>query len=100
MKFMILLSLALTGCALEPNSIRVEAEHTSHISQHFVSPDINAGFDALMVVAHWEGHGLFLDVGDGINLSPHEPALEPVYGGLVGPRETFVARAGYEIRLK
>lgn len=94
-------ALCLTGCALEPNAVRFEAEHVSHISQHFGPNPTEYGFDAVSIVAHWQYSHVYLDVSDGINVSPAlKGVVGPVYGALGGPRETFQARAGYEIALK
>lgn len=100
---MIVLALALSGCALEPNAVRFEAEHVSHVSQHFGTDTTNYGFDAISVVAHWQISHAYLDISEGINVSPEfdgNRVVGPVYGSLAGPRETFQARAGWEIPLK
>lgn len=99
--FILLAALALTGCALEPNSLRVEAEHVSHVSQHFGPDPTNLGFNAVMLEAHWQQGHAFLDVSEGINISPRlDSVVGPVYGALAGPREIFQAKAGWEIPLK
>lgn len=96
-----LILLALTGCALEPNAIRFEGEHVSHVSQHFGDHPTGYGFDAISLVAHWQAGHAYLDVSEGINVSPAmKDVIGPVYGDLAGPRETFQARAGYEFPLK
>lgn len=95
--------LCLSGCALEPNAVRFEAEHVSHISQHFGPNPTEYGFDAISLVAHWQYAHAYLDVSEGINVSPEfdgNRVVGPVYGSLAGPRETFQARAGYEFKLR
>lgn len=88
----------LTGCtALEPNSFRVEAEHISHMTQHepFTDHPTNIGDESIEMLAHWKvlQHGYF-EIGEGLNVSPHQ-AGKDCNGGLCGPREIFIARAGY-----
>lgn len=97
----IALMVLCASCALEPNAVRFEAEHVSHISQHFGPNPTEYGFDAVSIVAHWQYSHVYLDVSDGINVSPAlKGVVGPVYGALGGPRETFQARAGYEIPLQ
>lgn len=98
---LVLTVLCVAGCALEPNAVRMEAEHVSHISQHFGTAPTDYGFDAISVVAHWQVSHAYLDVSEGINVSPRfQGVVGPVYGAFAGPRETFQARAGWEIPLK
>lgn len=93
----------LTGCAeLEPNSIRVEGEHVSHMSQHapFTDRPTNYGDESVEVLAHWKlfHHG-YLEAGEGINVSPSHTGQD-CDGGLCGPREIFIARVGYVFNIK
>lgn len=93
----------VSGCAaLEPNSVRVYAEHVSHVTQHFGSDPTNYGYDQVAAEVHYQRGGMYLNISEGINVDPQLKAniIGPVYGGLAGPRETFQAQAGYEFQLK
>ena len=93
-------ALAITGCAtLRPNDVRLYAEHVSHISQHFGSDPKCYGYQTLNVSAEWRVKGAFLEVAEGYNLNGRSDWGEG-YGALVGPRETFSARAGWDFKLK
>lgn len=101
MKLLILFALALSGCALEPNALRIEGEHVSHLTQHFGHDPTDYGFNAVSVVAHWQVSHAYLDMSEGVNISPALQGVQgPVYGYLAGPREIFQARAGWEFPLK
>ena len=99
--------LLLTGCAsvqhaVEPTSIRVYAEHVSHLTQHapIASEPTDFFYNTMNVEAHWQHKGVFLDVAEGVSLQgrdTHVPWQE--YGALIGPREVFTARAGYEFEV-
>jgi hypothetical protein len=94
-----LLCTLLCGCALEPNAVRLEGEHISHVSQHFGEDKTNCGTELVNAVAHWRlgNHG-YLDVSEGYNLN--KPDGQVCDGGICGPREVFQARVGYEITLR
>lgn len=96
----ILVALALSGCAVAPDRLSLEVDHTSHLSQHF-GDATHYGFDAAMVVAHWQVKRAYLDVGEGAVLDscasiPYSDSAKvlPECGGLDGPRELFTARVG------
>lgn len=90
----------LTGCAcVEPASVRVFGEHVSHASQHFGSDPTDYGFNMVAVEAHWESEGWFADLDEGLNLNSKSDGGHG-YGALVGPREVFTARAGYDFQVK
>lgn len=96
-----LILLTLAGCALEPNAIRFEGEHVSHLTQHFGADPTSYGFDALNIEAHYQLKHAFLDISEGYVLNARDLKTNgPCYGGLWGPREVFTLRAGYEIPLK
>ena len=103
MKLYPLTLLALAGCAsVEPTSVRVYAEHVSHLTQHEPFTDAPTAYadNLLNVEAHWQHRGAFLDVAEGVSLQgrdTHVPWQE--YGALIGPREVFTARAGYEFEV-
>lgn len=93
--------LGLTGCAaIAPTSLRVYGEHTSHISQHFGPDSTDYGYNAVNLELHWQHGPAFVDLADGVNVSPlMHGVVGEVHGGLAGPRETFTARAGLEFGL-
>lgn len=101
-KLMVLAVLALQACTvIEPNAVRIYAEHVSHASQHFGSDPTNYGYDAINLELHYKYKGVFLDVAEGMVLEKRDcnvPWKE--YGALDGPREIFTARAGYEWQVK
>lgn len=90
---------ALTSCAtIEPNAVSLEAEHVSHISQHFGAHPTNFGYDDLMLAARWRRGRFHWRLADGMVLEAQDPRVnEKCYGGLWGPREVFEASAGYDI---
>lgn len=94
-----LLIASVSGCALEPNSIRPEIEHVSHAFQHepFTSHPTNYGYTQLSLVAHWEVRHAYVELGEGYNL---DSADGNACGALYGGHEVFTARAGYIFNLK
>lgn len=99
-------SLLMTGCAaLVPDSIRPELEHMSHATQHQPFTNHPTDFDGELasVFAHWDIHGAYLEVGEGVilnRLSAKNSQGETAYGEIEGPREQFTARVGYVFELK
>lgn len=99
MRVVLVLALGLSGCALAPQALRLEADHVSHLTQHAPLTDhpTNYGYDSVNVVAHWTHSHWYLDVSEGAVLE----ACDADYcGALAGPREVFTARAGYEFPLR
>jgi hypothetical protein len=97
--------MALTGCALAPDSIRPELQHLSHVSQHQPFTDSPTNFGATMatVMAHWDIPHAYVEVGEGIvldSLSARNAAGETAYGEIEGPREQFIGRVGLIIPVK
>lgn len=94
--------LALVGCAaIEPNSVRVYAEHVSHVSQHFGTDATSYGYNSINLEVHYQKDGYYLDVAEGINLNSQDKAAAgPCYGAMYGPREMFTAKAGYEFQIR
>lgn len=93
----LLLPVILSGCVLEPTAVRLNLEHTSHISQHFEPQNFDAGYNALMLDVHWQVDRFHLDIADGINLQPKDSTVIQAYGGLAGPREVFQATLGVDL---
>lgn len=85
-------ALLLSGCALEPKSIRLGAEHISSISQHFGADSTNVAVELATLSAHWTPtRNTYLEIQDGYIVNDIRFA---------GHREVFEARTGYEITLK
>lgn len=89
---------ALAGCALAPDTIRVEGEHVSHLTQHFGPDRAHIGAELVGVVARWQSGGAFIDVAEAWNFSPADGHV--CDGGICGCRETFTAAVGYIWRVK
>lgn len=87
-----------SGCCLAPNTVRTEVQHVSHLTQHFGPDRTNMGYEAFNVVAQWRKGGAYLDVGDGVNVSPRDGYR--CIGGMCGPREIFTASVGYVFQVK
>lgn len=79
--------LALSGCSLMPDSIPLEVQHLSHISQHFDGSGENFGSQTVMTGVRWRRHGFQVDVLDGWT------------SGIDGRHEVFSARISTEISL-
>jgi hypothetical protein len=94
------LTRCLGGCALAPDSVRPELRHLSHLTQHapFTDAPTRYGADTVGVYAHWDlPHRAFVEVGDGVSLDHH---YSYGYGEVLGPREQFEARVGFDIRVR
>lgn len=89
----------LSGCALQPQSIDLIADHTSHISQHFQQSTGDYGYNVIGVAARWQEGRFALDVSDGVNVNGRQftPNGTPYYGALIGSREVFNARISYSL---
>lgn len=107
-------SLAITGCAtsgstigstlraIEPNAVRVEFDHSSHMTQHapFSNASTNYGSNVANVVAHWDAPGkTFIELGEGYSLDRHWADTNSC-GDIIGPREQFTLRIGKTFQLK
>ena len=90
--------LALTGCCLAPNTVRLQAEHISHASQHMDGTHGHIGAELVGLVAHWQTRGWFFNAEEAYNVSPADG--HRCIGGICGEREVFEAQAGYEWRVK
>jgi hypothetical protein len=111
MKLSVLLAtslVALSGCAamqaVVPNTVTPEFEHMSHATQHqpFTNQPTNVGSELLNVVVGYElPHNIKLDIAEGIDLDKREyvPGYTS-YGEIIGPREQFSLRVGYQFRIK
>lgn len=95
-------SLALSGCVLAPNTLSPVVEHVSHATQHrpFTNSPTSYGYNQVALVAHWRiVRGAFVEVSEGYNWGPRNTEGEAC-GGLYGPHEVFMARAGYTFTVK
>lgn len=88
----------LTGCCLAPNTVRLQAEHISHASQHMDGTSGHIGAELVGLVAHWQVQGWFVNAEESYNLSPTDSYA--CDGGICGNREVFQAQAGYEWIIK
>lgn len=90
------------GCAIEPNTVRVEFDHTSHATQHapFTNTPTDYGSNVANVVAHWDTPAhTFVEIGEGMSLDRHWADTNSC-GDVIGPREQFTLRIGRTFRLK
>jgi hypothetical protein len=88
----------LSGCALAPDTIRLQGEHMSHASQHIDGTNGHMGAELVGIVAHWQTGGWFVSAEESYNFSPADGHI--CNGGICGNREVFQAQAGYEWRLR
>ena len=89
--------LTLPGCALMPNTVRVETEHVSHLSAGWPIEKqgrTEDGFSMVSIIGRWQMRGAYLEIGEGVNLEGRNG------GGFYGPAEVFTARMGYEFRVR
>jgi len=99
----------LAGCStlrtLEPNSLPIEIDHVSHLTQHqpFTDHPTAYGYEAFSIGAKWRPTPNFsISVSEGAILDHgyYGPTGKREYGALLGPREVFTGRLVYEIPLK
>lgn len=99
-KAFMLATLLLPGCAaIQPQSVNLVLDHTSHISQHFGADSKDYGQNVLALDARWAVDRLAVEVSEGICLE-HERITttgESICGSLYGPKEIFNARISYSL---
>jgi hypothetical protein len=97
--WLIFVVLCITGCAaIAPERVNLEAQHTSHASQHFGPDQTNYGYEAIGADVRWQYGRAALDLFEGATLGTcGEYAGRYSCDGLYGPRETFNARIDYAI---
>lgn len=89
---LILLALTLSACtSLEPSTVNVEGDHTSHVEQHFGDHPTNYGFDVIAVTARWQRGPVYFEVSDGRTVGSE--CLDHMH-------EVFNARIGYTLFTK
>jgi hypothetical protein len=97
MKTIFLLPLLLTGCALAPNTVRLQGEHMSHASQHMDGTHGHIGAELVGVVAHWQRGGWFANAEEAYNVTSADKHV--CVGGICGEREVFEASFGLEFKI-
>ena len=96
----LVVAIALSGCALAPERVSIELQHTSHVSQHFSSmyAGRHYGYDAAGVALRWQYKRVGVDVFEGAVLGACSfGEVVDHCEGLAGPREVFSARVDYAI---
>jgi hypothetical protein len=99
----VILAILIAGCAtIEPNSIKTEYTHLSHITEHFGSDKQDYGINAIGLVARWNLPGFYVEIGEGVSVDHHTNNIthEQEMGAFYGPREQTTVRIGQEWRLK
>jgi hypothetical protein len=91
----IVLASLVGGCALAPERVNVELQHTSHVTQHFSSKydGRHYGYDAAGLDVHWQYKRVGADIFEGAVLGAC--SFDQVVDhceALAGPREVFSAR--------
>lgn len=90
--FATLVALLATGCSsLLPNAARVEIEHVSHpmAGPPFGPRNEEDALSQLNILVRWQQSAWYAESGLGYKLED---------SGMYGPRLTFTARVGREIR--
>jgi hypothetical protein len=89
---------ALSACStLQPDALRVEVSHDSHVtagSTHCTHNCAEDGLTRASLILKWKRGPLTIEAGEGYNLRGANG------GGFYGPGEVFTARAGYEFSLR
>lgn len=85
----ILWTIVISGCAALPDSIPVEVQHTSHISQHFGSHCTNYGWNTVFVGAKWNNGPVSIELRDGYSMEQVDHR-----------HEVFEANIRYEFKVK
>lgn len=89
--------LMLAGCALAPNTVRVETAHYSHLTAGWPTEKQKGSEDGLSVasiVGRWERGPMYLELSEGYNLEGKNG------GGFYGPAEITGVKIGYEFRVR
>ncbi|HEV7611367.1 MAG TPA: hypothetical protein VGO37_05785 [Steroidobacteraceae bacterium] len=95
-------AITSSGCAIVPNTVRVEFDHSSHMTQHapFSNAGTNYGSNVANVLAHWDTPGkTFIEIGEGVSLDRRWKDTNSC-GDVIGPREQFSLRIGKTFQLK
>ena len=91
--------LLLSGCVLMPDYVGVEAEHQSHLTQHFGPNQTNFGSEQLNLNLTWSKprSGFYGEISEGVDV---DPCRGEVCGEIYGPREQTQIRGGYRWKVK
>lgn len=83
-------SINLHAIDLRPDTVSLDLQHLSHISQHFTSDPTNYGTEFLSLQARWDFGRVHFTVAEG-----------GTFGGgkqdVAGPVETFQAHLTYDL---
>jgi hypothetical protein len=88
----LLIALSMTGCAVMPDSTRLELEHVSHPLAGWPVSANNTedGLSQLNVIGHWQSGRVYVEQGLGYNLQGENG------GGFYGPGLTYTGRIGVQ----
>jgi hypothetical protein len=86
----LLIALSMTGCAVMPNSTRLELEHVSHPLAGWPVSANNTedGLSQVNLIGHWQSGRVYVEQGLGYNLQGENG------GGFYGPELTYTGRIG------
>jgi hypothetical protein len=86
----LLIALSMTGCAVMPDSTRLELEHVSHplAGWPVSAADTEDALTQLNVIGHWQSGNVYVENGLGYNLQGENG------GGFYGPGFTYTGRIG------
>ena len=96
-------ALAVGGCTtvdVRPSDVSLEADHVSHVSQHFGLGPTDYGFDTVGIAARWDYKRASVTVVEGAIIERCYMAGpdNPECGAMVGRnRELFQARVSYSL---
>jgi hypothetical protein len=86
----LLIALSMTGCAVIPDSTRLELEHVSHPLAGWPVSANNTedGLSQVNLIGHWQSGRVYVEQGLGYNLQGENG------GGFYGPELTYTGRIG------
>jgi hypothetical protein len=86
----LLIALSMTGCAVIPDSTRLELEHVSHPLAGWPVSANNTedGLSQVNLIGHWQSGRVYVEQGLGYNLQGEGG------GGFGGPSLTYTGRIG------
>jgi hypothetical protein len=86
----LLIALSMTGCAVMPDSTRLELEHVSHPLAGWPVSANNTedGLSQVNLIGHWQSGRVYVEQGLGYNLQGENG------GGFYGPELTYTGRIG------
>jgi hypothetical protein len=88
----LLIALSMTGCAVIPDSTRLELEHVSHPLAGWPVSANNTedGLSQVNLIGHWQSGRVYVEQGLGYNLQGENG------GGFYGPGLTYTGRIGVQ----